>query len=285
MYPFERFNEEAKRTLSLAQKEAERSHHSYIGTEHLLLALLAVESGTAFRVLTRLGISVGRVRESIKAVLGRNERIIIQQIIPTSRVKKVIEISFEEAQRMRHNYVDTGHMLMGLVIEGEGIAAHVLADLGAPANRVIEEVERELGAPPSGRGKPPRRLRLRFRLPRRLHFGAPTSILAQSGWVTSQVNLIDKNTDIDDLARLLHSPRIAKLLEAKGVDTEALVKGLLAPPPVVLELRRKLASLRMKIGTTTAAQDSPRTAKLRGEENALLKRLEAAEQAWLDSLA
>src|SRR5713226_9123569 len=144
MYPFERFNEEAKRTLSLAQKEAERSHHSYIGTEHLLLALLAVESGTAFRVLTRLGISVGRVRESIKAVLGRNERIIIQQIIPTSRVKKVIEISFEEAQRMGHNYVGTEHLLLGLLIEGEGIAAHVLEDLGATLEKVRSEIERLL---------------------------------------------------------------------------------------------------------------------------------------------
>jgi flavin reductase (DIM6/NTAB) family NADH-FMN oxidoreductase RutF len=148
VYPFERFNEQAKRTLTLAQEEAERSHHSYIGTEHLLLGLLRTERGTAQRVLTGLGISTDSVRETIASVLGRNERIIIQQIIPTSRVKKVIEIAFQEARRMGHNYVDTGHLLLGLLIEGEGIAAHVLVDLGADPAKVMEAVERELGAEP-----------------------------------------------------------------------------------------------------------------------------------------
>src|ERR1700680_3846378 len=119
MYPFERFNEEAKRTLTLAQEEAERSHVSYIGTEHLLLALLRVETGTAYRVLTNLGIANRPVRELIKSCIGRSERILIQSIIPTSRVKHVIELSFGEARRMGHNFVDTGHLLMGVVIEGE----------------------------------------------------------------------------------------------------------------------------------------------------------------------
>src|SRR5580704_12151182 len=121
MYPFERFNEDAKRSLTLAQEEAERSHHSYIGTEHLLLGLLRVETGTAYRVLTGLGVDIQTVREVIKSVLGRNERILVQSIIPTSRVKKVIELSFEEARRMGDNEVDTAHMLLGLIIEGEGI--------------------------------------------------------------------------------------------------------------------------------------------------------------------
>src|SRR5207249_4661396 len=78
-----------------------------------------------------LGVEINKVRATIESVLGRNERIIIQQIIPTSRVKKVIEISFEEARRMGHNYVGTEHLLLGLLIEGEGIAAYVLEDLGA----------------------------------------------------------------------------------------------------------------------------------------------------------
>ena len=117
--------------LTLAQEEAERSHHSYIGTEHLLLGLLREKDGIGARALANLGIKVGNVRETIESVLGRNERIIVQQIIPTSRVKKVIELSFEEARRMAHNYVGTQHLLLGLLIEGEGIAAHVLSDLGA----------------------------------------------------------------------------------------------------------------------------------------------------------
>jgi ATP-dependent Clp protease ATP-binding subunit ClpC len=144
VYPFERFTERAKKVLTLAQEEAERSHHSYIGTEHLLLGLLREGEGLAAKVLNNLGVEIGKVRQTIESVLGRNERIIIQQIIPTSRVKKVIEISFEEARRMGHNYVGTEHLLLGLLIEGEGIAAHVLEDLGATLDKVRAEIERLL---------------------------------------------------------------------------------------------------------------------------------------------
>jgi len=144
LYPFERFTERAKKVLTLAQEEAERSHHSYIGTEHLLLGLLREGEGLAAKVLNNLGVEIGKVRQTIESVLGRNERIIIQQIIPTSRVKKVIEISFEEARRMGHNYVGTEHLLLGLLIEGEGIAAHVLEDLGATLEKVRSEIERLL---------------------------------------------------------------------------------------------------------------------------------------------
>ncbi|HEY6380131.1 MAG TPA: ATP-dependent Clp protease ATP-binding subunit [Candidatus Dormibacteraeota bacterium] len=144
MYPFERFTERAKKVLTLAQEEAERSHHSYIGTEHLLLGLLREGEGLAAKVLNNLGVEINKVRSTIESVLGRNERIIIQQIIPTSRVKKVIEISFEEARRMGNNYVGTEHLLLGLLIEGEGIAAHVLEDLGATLDKVRAEIERLL---------------------------------------------------------------------------------------------------------------------------------------------
>jgi ATP-dependent Clp protease ATP-binding subunit ClpC len=144
LYPFERFTERAKKVLTLAQDEAERSHHSYIGTEHLLLGLLREGEGLAAKVLNNLGVEINKVRATIESVLGRNERIIIQQIIPTSRVKKVIEISFEEARRMGNNYVGTEHLLLGLLIEGEGIAAHVLEDLGANLEKVRGEIDRLL---------------------------------------------------------------------------------------------------------------------------------------------
>jgi ATP-dependent Clp protease ATP-binding subunit ClpC len=144
VYPFERFTERAKKVLTLAQEEAERSHHSYIGTEHLLLGLLREGEGLAAKVLNNLGVEINKVRATIESVLGRNERIIIQQIIPTSRVKKVIEISFEEARRMGNNYVGTEHLLLGLLIEGEGIAAHVLEDLGANLEKVRGEIDRLL---------------------------------------------------------------------------------------------------------------------------------------------
>ena len=143
MYPFERFTERAKKVLALAQEEAERSHHSYIGTEHVLLGLLREGDGIAAKVLNNLGVEIDKVRKTIEPMLGPNERLIVQQqIIPTSRVKRVIEISFEEARRMGHNYVGSEHLLLGLLTEGEGIAAHVLLDLGATLDKVRVEIER-----------------------------------------------------------------------------------------------------------------------------------------------
>jgi ATP-dependent Clp protease ATP-binding subunit ClpA len=142
VYPFERFTERAKKVLTLAQEEAARSHHSYIGTEHLLLGLLREHDGLAAQVLASLGVDTDSVREVIRSVLGRNERTVIQQIIPTSRVKKVIEISFEEARRMGNDSVGTEHVLLGLMLEGDGIAAHVLQDLGVTLDKVRAEIER-----------------------------------------------------------------------------------------------------------------------------------------------
>ena len=151
MYPFERFTERAKKVLTLAQEEAERSHHSYIGTEHLLLGLLREGEGLAAKVLGNLGVEIGKVRQTIESVLGRNERIIIQQIIPTSRVKKVIEISFEEARRMGHNYVGTEHLLLGVLADPAAISVRVLAELGIPADQLRQAViEAAVPRPPNG---------------------------------------------------------------------------------------------------------------------------------------
>jgi len=157
MYPFERFTERAKKVLTLAQDEAQRSNHNYIGTEHLLLGLLRENDGLAAKTLNNLGVEIGRVRQTIESVLGRSELIRIQQIIPTSRVKKVIEISFEEARRMGHNYVGTEHLLLGLLIEGNGIAGHVLNDLGVTLDSARREIERLLVSTEDERRKLERR--------------------------------------------------------------------------------------------------------------------------------
>jgi ATP-dependent Clp protease ATP-binding subunit ClpC len=144
MYPFERFTEPAKRVLSGAQEEAEVAGHNYIGTEHLLLGIMRAEQGVAARALAGLGIEQDDVRRVVSAVLGRGEALPVTQIIPTTRVKKVIQISFAEALRGGRHHVGTAHLLMALVIEGEGIAAHVLKDMYATRDKVeaaIAEVE------------------------------------------------------------------------------------------------------------------------------------------------
>jgi len=109
------------------------------------------------RVLRNLGVDTAKVRAAIESALGRNERILIQQLVPTSRVKKVIEISFEESRRMGHDYVGTEHLLLGLLLEGEGIAAHVLADLGVTTDNARTELEGLLlGEPIESHPKRPR---------------------------------------------------------------------------------------------------------------------------------
>jgi ATP-dependent Clp protease ATP-binding subunit ClpC len=135
VYPFERFSDDAKQVLALAQREAERSRHSYIGTEHVLLALLQAGNATTRR-LNELGVDDARAREMIDRVVGREERIVIQQIIPTSRVKKVIELAFDAAQREDAPQVTPHHLLVGLMEEGQGVAAHVLEDLGVTLDAI-----------------------------------------------------------------------------------------------------------------------------------------------------
>jgi len=141
VYPFERFTEAAKRVLTLTQQEAERAHHSYIGTEHILLGLLREHDTVASVALDRISVDIADVRRSIDTILGAHERIVIQQIIPTSRVKTIIEISFTEARRMGDDFVGTEHLLLGLLIEGDGIGAHVLNDLGANLENVRAEID------------------------------------------------------------------------------------------------------------------------------------------------
>jgi ATP-dependent Clp protease ATP-binding subunit ClpA len=152
MYPFERFTERAKHVLTLAQKEAEAIGHSYIGTEHLLIGVLRVEESVGCIALKALGVELEPTRAAITAVLGE-ARIIVQQIVPTSRVKKVIELSFETARQMGHSYVGTEHLVLGLLTEGEGIAAKVLLDMGVTLDGARAEIDRLLAegaAEPAG---------------------------------------------------------------------------------------------------------------------------------------
>jgi ATP-dependent Clp protease ATP-binding subunit ClpC len=138
MYPFERFSTDAKQVLALAQEEAERARHGHIGTEHLLVALLRHNTGVAGRVLHALGADAEGIRK--KVIVAPSESG-IRQIVPTPRVRKVIEISFEEARRMGSSSVSTEHVLLALLIEGKGIAAQALNAMGISLERVRAEIE------------------------------------------------------------------------------------------------------------------------------------------------
>ena len=127
---FEKFTERARKVLSLAQDEAQRFNHNYIGTEHLLLGLVREGDGVAAKVLAGLGVELQEVRSAVEFIIGRGDRIVLGEIGLTPRSKKVIELAVDEARWLNHHYIGAEHLLLGLVREGEGIAAGVLESLG-----------------------------------------------------------------------------------------------------------------------------------------------------------
>src|SRR5476651_2036921 len=153
---FERFTERARQVVVLAQEEARTLKHNYIGTEHILLGLLREEEGLAARVLESLDITVERVRGQVVRIVGSGEEVTSGQIPFTPRAKKVLELALREALSLGHNYIGTEHILLGLVRENEGVAARILLDFDADAEKIRNEIIRMLSGPGrrSGGGQP-----------------------------------------------------------------------------------------------------------------------------------
>ncbi len=141
---FEKFSERARRVLSLAQEEAQRFNHNYIGTEHILLGLVRETDGVAAKALSNLGVELSKVRSAVEFIMGRGERANPGEIGLTPRAKKVIELAVDEARRLNHHYIGTEHLLIGLMREGEGVAAGVLESLGVSLDKVRGETSRIL---------------------------------------------------------------------------------------------------------------------------------------------
>jgi ATP-dependent Clp protease ATP-binding subunit ClpC len=137
---FERFTERARRSVVLAQEEARKLDHGYIGTEHLLLGLICEGEGVAAKALESLGISLKAVREQVVARVGRGQQPPSGHIPFTERAKKALELSLRESGHMGHRYIGTEHILLGLVRQGDGVAAQVLTGLGADLERVRQQV-------------------------------------------------------------------------------------------------------------------------------------------------
>jgi len=137
---FEKFTERARKVFSLAQEEAQRFNHNYIGTEHLLLGLVREGDGIAARVLANLGVQLPKVRSAVEFIIGRGDGLVVGDPGLTPRAKKVIELAMDEARRLNNHYIGTEHLLLGLVREGEGIAAGVLESLGVSLEKVRQQV-------------------------------------------------------------------------------------------------------------------------------------------------
>jgi ATP-dependent Clp protease ATP-binding subunit ClpC len=136
---FEKFSERARRVLSLAQEEAQRFNHNYIGTEHILLGLVRENEGTAAKVLGGLGTELNKIRSAVEFIIGKGDTAASGEIGLTPRAKKVIELAVDEARRLNHHYIGTEHLLIGLMREGEGVAAGVLESLGVTLDKVRGE--------------------------------------------------------------------------------------------------------------------------------------------------
>ncbi len=153
---FQRFSDRARRVVVLAQEEARMLNHNYIGTEHLLLGLIQEGEGVAAKALESMGISLEAVREQVEEIIGRGSSPPTGHIPFTPRAKKVLELSLREALQLGHNYIGTEHILLGLIREGEGVAAQVLMKLGADLDRVRNTVVQLLtGIAGSGKEQPP----------------------------------------------------------------------------------------------------------------------------------
>src|SRR5215831_14883066 len=158
---FERFTDRARRVMVLAQEEARMLDHAHIGTEHLLLGLIHEGEGVAARALESLNISLSAVRQEVEEIIGRGKQPPSGHIPFTPRAKNVLELSLRESNQLGHNYIGTEHILLGLLREGEGVAAQVLVKMGTDLDRVRQKVIELLHDPSEER--PPSGMRVRSR--------------------------------------------------------------------------------------------------------------------------
>ncbi len=151
---FERFTDRARKVMALATQEAQRFNHEYVGTEHILLGLVQEGTGVGANVLKNLGVDLQKVRMEVERLAKSGPEMVTMGKLPqTPRAKKVIEYAIEEARNLDHNYVGTEHLLLGLLREGEGVAAQVLMNMGLKLDEVREEVLHLLGAGDSAEGE------------------------------------------------------------------------------------------------------------------------------------
>src|SRR6201982_1892800 len=223
---FERFTERARQVVVLAQEEARTLKHNYIGTEHILLGLLREEEGLAARVLESLDITVERVRAQVVRIVGSGEEVTSGQIPFTPRAKKVLELALREALSLGHNYIGTEHILLGLVRENEGVAARILLDFDADAEKIRNEIIRMLSGPgrrQAGAGGPAGEKSKSSKLLDQ--FGRNFTKQAQEGKLDP---VVGRQTEIERIMQILarRQKNNPVLIGEPGVGKPAVVEGL-----------------------------------------------------------
>jgi ATP-dependent Clp protease ATP-binding subunit ClpC len=264
---FERFTDRARKVMALANQEAQRFNHEYIGTEHILLGLVKEGSGVGANVLKNLGVDLRKVRLEVEKLVKAGPEVVMMGKLPqTPRAKKVIECAIEEARSLNHNYVGTEHLLLGLLREHDGVAAQVLMNLGLKLDEVREEVLNLLGAGGeqetegesalSGAGDPAAaKAKGKSKTPALDSFGRDLTELAKEGQldpVIGRINEIERVTQI--LCRRTKNNPV--LLGEAGVGKTAIIEGLAQRivsndvPEILFDKRLVVLDLAMMVAGT-----------------------------------
>ena len=218
---FEKFSERARRVLTIAQEEARNHNHGYIGTEHLLLGLVREEEGVAAKVLVNLGAGLSKVRSAVEFIIGRGEKPGTGETGLTPRAKKVIELAIDEARHMGHNYIGTEHLLLGLLRDGEGVAASVLDSFGITMEKARTEVAHIL-SPSASSSK---LVRSTSGTPTLDKLGIDLTALARAGKLDP---VIGRRKEIERVVQILsrRTKSNPALIGEPGVGKTAIVEGL-----------------------------------------------------------
>ncbi|MES1023832.1 ATP-dependent Clp protease ATP-binding subunit [Gloeocapsa sp. BRSZ] len=263
---FERFTEKAIKVIMLAQEEARRLGHNFVGTEQILLGLIGEGTGVAAKVLKSMGVNLKDARIEVEKIIGRGSGFVAVEIPFTPRAKRVLELSLEEARQLGHNYIGTEHLLLGLIREGEGVAARVLENLGVDLSKVRTQVIRMLGetaevsagSSQSGRTKTPTLDEFGSNLTQMAAEGKLDPVVGRAKEIERVIQILGRRTKNNPV--LIGEPGVGKTAIAEGLASRIANKDI----PDILEEKRVVT---LDIGLLVAGT------KYRGEFEERLKKI------------
>jgi len=263
---FERFTEKAIKVIMLAQEEARRLGHNFVGTEQILLGLIGEGTGVAAKVLKSMGVNLKDARVEVEKIIGRGSGFVAVEIPFTPRAKRVLELSLEEARQLGHNYIGTEHLLLGLIREGEGVAARVLENLGVDLSKVRTQVIRMLGetaevaagSSSQGRTKTPTLDEFGSNLTQMASEGKLDPVVGRQKEIERVIQILGRRTKNNPV--LIGEPGVGKTAIAEGLAQRIANKDI----PDILEEKRVVT---LDIGLLVAGT------KYRGEFEERLKKI------------